>query len=110
MGATEAAIWSNEFPAPRPGTLPTGWAGWPYGRPMSNQTMDVLAEGSLEPLPPYVVGVIHIGGVGVMTEYRDDPEKNARSLVTRKRDGRRFFRTGDLGRKRPRPLLRSPRV
>ena len=99
-GATEAAIWSNEFPVERPGRLPAGWGGWPYGRPMSNQTMCILSDATLEPLPPYVVGVIHIGGVGVMTGYRGDDEKNARSLRTRARDGRRFFRTGDLGRMR----------
>ncbi|KAK7235825.1 acyl carrier protein [Aureococcus anophagefferens] len=99
-GATEAAIWSNEFPVERPGRLPAGWGGWPYGRPMSNQTMSILSDATLEPLPPYVVGVIHIGGVGVMTGYRGDDEKNRRSLRTRARDGRRFFRTGDLGRMR----------
>lgn len=101
-GATEAAVWSNTFeigPEPLP-----GWSSVPYGVPMKNQTMYILDQ-NLDHCEPWVTGVIHIGGAGVALGYYKDPERSAKQFFNHPETGEWLFRTGDLGRLRPGPLL-----
>ena len=115
-GATEAAIWSNEFILSGDGALPAGWPSVPYGRPLRDQSMLILddgatpcgADGARAPLAhcaPWAVGVIYIGGAGVAHGYHRDPARSARQFVRHPRTGEKLFRTGDLGRLRDDGLL-----
>jgi len=93
-GATEAAIWSNYFNVER---VDPAWNSIPYGYPLSNQYYRVVdARG--EDCPDWVPGELWIGGAGVAIEYLNEPEKNAEQFVCR--HGRRWYRTGDMGRYR----------
>ncbi|MES1241997.1 MAG: amino acid adenylation domain-containing protein [Acidobacteriota bacterium] len=93
-GATEASIWSILYPI---GEVGEGWKSIPYGRPMVNQTFQVL-DGRLEPRPFWVPGDLHIGGAGLARGYWRDEEKTRRSFATHPRTGERLYRTGDKGR------------
>ena len=98
-GATECAIWSNEFVVAPSSDLPgPSWTSWPYGRPLKNQSLEILDDETLEPLPVWTTGPIYIGGLGVAQGYKNDAEKTAAQFITRK--GELLFRTGDLGRLR----------
>lgn len=96
-GATEAAIWSIAFPI---GEVDPSWDSIPYGRPLRNQTFQVLND-RMEPCPVWVTGELYIGGAGVADGYWRDPERTAASFVTQPASGERLYRTGDLGRWRP---------
>ncbi|MBP2231651.1 amino acid adenylation domain-containing protein [Azospirillum agricola] len=94
-GATEASIWSNQFPV---GRVEPDWTSIPYGFALGGQQLHVLdAEGA--PCPPWVRGEIHIEGRGLAEGYLNDPERTAAAFVTH-RSGRRLYATGDLGRLR----------
>ncbi|QNP74803.1 amino acid adenylation domain-containing protein [Streptomyces roseirectus] len=99
-GATEAAIWSNHFDATA--GAPRGWPSVPYGTPLRAQRFRVAGPHG-EDCPDWVPGELWIGGAGVATGYRGDPERTADRFVTH--DGGRWYRTGDLGRYRPGGLL-----
>jgi nonribosomal peptide synthetase protein BlmIV len=94
-GATEAAIWSNMFDT---GEKITNWTCVPYGRPLRNQSMLIL-DPHLRLCEEWVVGAIHIGGVGVANGYLNDEAQNAKHFLETEKYGR-LFRTGDLGRLR----------
>ena len=96
-GATEGSIWSILFEI---GHVDPEWASVPYGRAMTGQTVQVLAE-DLTPCPPCTPGQIHIAGYGTALGYWDEPELTARAFVYDARTGRRLYRTGDRGRLRP---------
>jgi acyl-CoA synthetase (AMP-forming)/AMP-acid ligase II/acyl carrier protein len=96
-GATEASIWSVLFPI---GEVDPEWKSIPYGRPMANQTFQVLDE-RLEPCPDWVAGELCIGGAGLARGYWKDEERTRGSFVIHPRTGERLYRTGDLGRWRP---------
>jgi non-ribosomal peptide synthetase component F/aryl carrier-like protein len=98
-GATEAAIWSNAYPVAEP--LP-GWPSIPYGHPLRNQRFRVV-NGLGRDCPDWVPGELWIGGSGVARGYRGDPERTAEHFV--EHAGRRWYRTGDLGRYRPGGIL-----
>ncbi|MDT0331190.1 non-ribosomal peptide synthetase, partial [Nocardiopsis lambiniae] len=98
-GATEASIWSNAFDG---GHAPRGWPSVPYGTPLRNQRYRVVDPHGRD-CPDWVPGELWIGGAGVARGYRGDPERTAARFVTV--DGRRWYRTGDLGRYRPEGLL-----
>ncbi|HWM94024.1 MAG TPA: amino acid adenylation domain-containing protein [Thermoanaerobaculia bacterium] len=97
-GATEASIWSILFPV---GEVDPAWKSIPYGRPMANQTFEVLDE-RLDPCPDWVTGQLHIGGIGLAQGYWKDEEKTRASFFHHPRHhprtGERLYRTGDLGR------------
>lgn len=95
-GATEASIWSNFFEVS--GEPPAGWPSVPYGRPLRNQVFRVVDERG-EDRPDWVAGELWIGGLGVAQGYAGDPGRSAEKFVTW--SGRRWYRTGDLGRWRP---------
>ncbi|MEO7827677.1 MAG: amino acid adenylation domain-containing protein, partial [Allosphingosinicella sp.] len=93
-GATEASIWSVLYPIDR---VNPEWKSIPYGRPMDNQTMEVL-DASLAPRPAWVPGDLYIGGIGLAQGYWRDEEKTAASFIVRPETGERLYRTGDLAR------------
>jgi amino acid adenylation domain-containing protein/non-ribosomal peptide synthase protein (TIGR01720 family) len=96
-GATEASIWSILYPIEE---VNPNWKSIPYGKPMRNQSWQVLNEW-LEPCPVWTTGQLYIGGVGLAQGYWRDEEKTARSFITHPRTGARLYRTGDLGRYLP---------
>ena len=93
-GATEASIWSILFPI---GEVDPAWKSIPYGRPMTNQTFEVLDE-RLFPCPDWVPGHLYIGGSGLARGYWKDEARTRASFVVHPRTGERLYRTGDLGR------------
>ncbi|TXC99818.1 non-ribosomal peptide synthetase [Streptomyces sp. ISID311] len=99
-GATEAAIWSNAHDVEGP--LP-GWPSIPYGRPLRNQSYRVVDPRGGADRPDWVTGELWIGGVGLARGYCGAPDMTSARFVTA--GGRRWYRTGDLGRYRPGGLL-----
>ncbi|MFF2040904.1 amino acid adenylation domain-containing protein [Kitasatospora sp. NPDC058170] len=94
-GATEASIWSI---AHRIEKVDPAWSSIPYGRPLTNQTFEVLDE-HLRPCPVHVTGALFIGGRGLADGYWRDEARTAERFPVR--DGERLYRTGDLGRRLP---------
>lgn len=93
-GATEASVWSNDFPI---GAIEADWKSVPYGRPLRNQTMHVLDPAG-NPRPAWAVGELHIGGIGVALGYYGDAQRTAERFIEHPTLGR-LYRTGDLGRR-----------
>ena len=96
-GATEASIWSIAY---RIGAVDPAWTSVPYGTPLANQQVMALKP-DLTPCPVGVVGELHLGGLGLAQGYWRDPARTAAQFVTDPRSGRRWYRTGDLGRLLP---------
>jgi SagB-type dehydrogenase family enzyme len=96
-GATEASIWSILYPIDR---VDADWASIPYGRPMLNQTFQVL-NAELFPCPIWVPGELFIGGIGLAKGYWRDQERSQASFFVHPRTGERLYRTGDMGRYLP---------
>jgi amino acid adenylation domain-containing protein len=96
-GATEASIWSVCYPVH---AVDPAWPSIPYGRPLANQTVQVLDAG-LRPRPAWATGELYIGGAGLARGYWRDPARTASSFIVHPRTGERLYRTGDLGRYRP---------
>ncbi|MDC9613289.1 amino acid adenylation domain-containing protein [Xenorhabdus khoisanae] len=90
-GATEAAIWSNEYIVKE---VETQWRSIPYGYPLANQRYRVVGENGRD-CPDWVVGELWIGGAGVALGYFNDEERTSAQFVTYQ--GERWYRTGDLG-------------
>lgn len=70
------------------------------GRPLANTTVYVLDE-HLQPVPPGVVGLLHVGGGAVGRGYHGNPRRTAEAFVPDPYaavPGGRLYRTGDLGR------------
>lgn len=70
------------------------------GRPLANTTVHVLDE-HLRPVPPGVIGLLHVGGGAVGRGYRGNPRRTAEMFVPDPyavTPGGRLYRTGDLGR------------
>ncbi|MBK7539343.1 MAG: amino acid adenylation domain-containing protein [Myxococcales bacterium] len=93
-GATEASIWSNDFPI---GDIGADWKSVPYGRPLRNQTMHVL-DSAGRPRPAWAVGELFIGGIGVALGYWGDEQRTQERFIDHPELGR-IYRTGDLGRR-----------
>jgi len=93
-GATEASIWSVLYPIE---AVDPAWKSIPYGRPMDNQTMEVL-DSRLAPRPVWVPGDLYIGGIGLAQGYWRDEEKTRASFIVHPETGERLYRTGDLAR------------
>jgi amino acid adenylation domain-containing protein len=97
-GPTEAAIDVTHYtchPDRDPATVP-------IGRPICGVSVHVLGPRA-EPVPPDVVGEIHIGGIGLARGYVNQPAMTADRFVPDPYGpaGSRLYRTGDLGRRRP---------
>ena len=96
-GATEASIWSIYYPVEE---VAKGWKSVPYGKPLANQTWQVL-NSRLEPCPVWTPGHLYIGGAGLAKGYWRDAEKTAASFIRHPDTNERLYRTGDLGRYLP---------
>ncbi|MEM7125917.1 MAG: amino acid adenylation domain-containing protein [Chloroflexota bacterium] len=96
-GATEASIWSIDYPIEK---VDPSWTSIPYGKPMVNQTFHVL-DANLNPRPIWVPGDLYIGGIGVALGYWKDEERTNASFITHPKTGERLYKTGDLGRYLP---------
>lgn len=93
-GATEASIWSLSFTIEN---VDPAWTAIPYGRPLSNQRMDVRSP-DFQPCPEWVAGEIVIMGTGLASGYCGDPELTEQRFPRDPLTGNRLYRTGDLGR------------
>ncbi|WP_443054463.1 amino acid adenylation domain-containing protein [Streptomyces sp. NBC_00334] len=91
-GATEAAIWSNTLTVE---DLDPRWVSIPYGRPLTGQRYRVVDRYGRD-CPDWTPGELWIGGEGLAVGYLADPARTAEKFV--EQDGRRWYRTGDLGR------------
>ncbi|EWC59380.1 Siderophore biosynthesis non-ribosomal peptide synthetase module [Actinokineospora spheciospongiae] len=89
-GPTETTVWSTTRRGSAPGTVP-------LGRPLWNTACRVL-DRRLRPVPPGVVGELHIAGAGVATGYLHRPGQTAQRFVADPfgPPGTRMYRTGDL--------------
>jgi amino acid adenylation domain-containing protein len=96
-GATEAAIWSIYYPVD---AVDSSWPSIPYGRPLANQTWQVL-HADWTPCPVWVPGELYIGGAGLAQGYWRDPERTRERFVTHPITRERLYRTGDWGRYHP---------
>jgi pyochelin synthetase len=96
-GATEASIWSILFPIE---DVDSKWKSIPYGKPMLNQTFQVLNNVEAH-CPVWVPGQLYIGGIGLARGYWRDAQKTAASFIHQKGSGERLYRTGDWGRYLP---------
>jgi fatty-acyl-CoA synthase len=65
------------------------------GIPLFNVDSRVVDPATMATLPPGEVGEIIVNGQQVFEGYWQDPQKTAEAFV--EIDGKRFFRTGDLG-------------
>lgn len=90
-GATEASIWSinHEFCDERI------YEKIPYGKPLSNQAMDVCNEDG-ESCPVWVQGEIIIKGKGLAKGYFNDDNLTNQKFILDK-NGRLSYLTGDIG-------------
>lgn len=90
-GATEASIWSIQYPLAQDSLEER----IPYGYPLMNQGIHVLGYDGVA-CPRGVPGDIWISGAGVAVGYLGAPEATARAF--RDLEGRgRCYRTGDVG-------------
>ncbi len=96
-GATEASIWSICYPIDR---VDPAWNSVPYGKPLANQTFQVLDD-QMQPRPVWVPGDLYIGGIGLALGYWRDETKTAAHFITHPDTGERLYKTGDLGRYLP---------
>ncbi|MDH4144863.1 MAG: amino acid adenylation domain-containing protein [Acidimicrobiia bacterium] len=92
-GPTETTVWASAHDC-RPGESPV-----PIGRAAPGVVLRV-ADPALAPRPLGVAGELLIGGAGLADGYLDDRAATAASFVADPRGGRRFYRSGDLVRRR----------
>lgn len=64
------------------------------GKPLLN-VIDKIVDLDNNPLPPYIIGAISVGGAGVSKGYWHKPELNEKSYSIE--NGIRYYNTGDLG-------------
>jgi amino acid adenylation domain-containing protein len=93
-GMTEAAIHSTVLEVTEAGVDPQ-WKSIPYGLPLRNTRARVVDERGYD-RPDLVPGELWVGGRGLATGYRGDPERTAARFV--EYDGQRWYRSGDLAR------------
>jgi amino acid adenylation domain-containing protein len=90
-GCSEISCMGCTYPVPRDRPLERTYVG----RPFDNMVVRVL-DSALNLLPVGIVGEIHFAGDGIVKGYLNRPDLTAERFVDI--DGRRFYRTGDLGR------------
>jgi amino acid adenylation domain-containing protein len=90
-GCSEIACMGCTYPVPRDREVTKTYVG----RPFANMTVAVL-DPDRNLVPAGVVGEVYFAGDGVVKGYLDRPELTAERFLVL--DGRRFYRTGDMGR------------
>jgi amino acid adenylation domain-containing protein len=93
-GPTECTMTTTFHDAPVDD--PADTSALPVGRPIPGAQVQVL-DAAGHPVPPGVVGEIHIGGAGLARGYLHDEAQTADRFVARS-GSQRLYRTGDLGR------------
>lgn len=93
-GVTEATVASTYYEV-RQGALPAA-GPVPIGIPLPGETIRIV-DRHLTPVPVGMAGEICIGGAGVARGYHNRPALDAERFFVDP-DGRRHYRTGDLGR------------
>ena len=94
-GATEATIWSNNYPV---GKVDPGWPSIPYGKPIQNAAYYIL-DTFLRPCPIGVPGDLFIGGQCLALGYINEVELTAFKFIANPvLKGERIYRTGDMAR------------
>lgn len=97
-GPTEATIASSYYTVP---AIPAPADAVPIGRACAGEELLILDD-DMQPVPPGVVGNLHIGGAGLSPGYwRDEEKTRAAFLPDFRRPGSgALYRTGDLARLR----------
>jgi amino acid adenylation domain-containing protein len=90
-GCSEIACMGCTYQVPRDRVITKTYVG----RPFDDMSVRILGD-TLERLPVGEVGEICFSGSGVVKGYLNRPDQTAAKFV--KLDGRRFYRTGDMGR------------
>jgi acyl carrier protein/pimeloyl-ACP methyl ester carboxylesterase len=90
-GCSEISCMGCAYPVPRDGAVVKTYVG----RPFDNVVVRVL-DPTLQQLPAGVTGEICFSGPGVVKGYLHRPDSMVNKFVLL--DGRRFYRTGDMGR------------
>ncbi len=90
-GCSEISCMGTTYPIEREGTQSRTFVG----KPFPNVTLRVLDQ-HRNLVPFGVVGEICLAGEGVVKSYLDRPELTQEKFV--EIDGKRFYRTGDMGR------------
>ncbi|MEP6653308.1 MAG: amino acid adenylation domain-containing protein [Myxococcales bacterium] len=93
-GCTEISCMGTTYPVTRDTTVARSLVG----RPFPDVAVRLL-DAHLELVPFGVVGEICFAGKGVVPGYFKRPELTAEKFIDR--EGRRFYRTGDMGRLHP---------
>ena len=96
-GATEASIWSIFHPYKG---LQSHWNSIPYGKPLTNQGFRIL-DPQLRDCPEWVIGDLYIIGEGLAIGYLNDDLLTKERFFQHPEDGKRMYKTGDLGRYTP---------
>jgi amino acid adenylation domain-containing protein len=100
-GPTETTIWSMAHRIDRLDEVESGLA--PIGKAIAN-TETYILDSSLQPVPVYTPGELHIGGIGLARGYLNRPELTAEKFIPhpfRKGPSARLYKTGDLARYLP---------
>ena len=90
-GCSEISCMGCTYPVPRDRPVTKTYVG----RPFDNMEVRVL-DGALNQVPVGVAGEIHFAGGGIVQGYLNSAALTAERFINL--DGRRFYRTGDLGR------------
>lgn len=93
-GPTETTVWSSV------NRIEKGNAPITIGQPIGNTQLYIL-DRYLQPVPPGVLGELHIGGIGLALGYLHQPELTQKKFIPDFFDsqpGARLYKTGDLAR------------
>jgi amino acid adenylation domain-containing protein len=90
-GCTEISCMGCTYPVPRGAAPVRGNVGWPF----DDMALRIVDD-ALNVVPPGVAGEVLFAGSGVVKGYLNQPQTTAEKFVDL--DGRRFYRTGDIGR------------
>jgi amino acid adenylation domain-containing protein len=90
-GCSEISCMGCTYEVPRSGPVVRTYVGEPF----DDMTVKVT-DAAFNPVPVGVEGEVHFAGPGVVRGYLNRPELTADRFIII--DGRRFYRTGDVGR------------
>ncbi|WP_306215211.1 non-ribosomal peptide synthetase [Actinoplanes sp. RD1] len=101
-GPTETTTFAAYFDCD-PSTL-AGRTRIPVGHPLQRTSLHILDE-ELAPVAAGATGELCIGGPGVALGYLGRPDLTAERFVTHPGTGERLYRSGDLARELPGPIV-----